>query len=56
MGVTLLLVTICKRLTREKDCNRKLDMYEEKSKAYLCIDILNQELRARLVELRSMIL
>jgi hypothetical protein len=30
-------LTICKRLTREKDCNRKLGKYEEKSKAYLCI-------------------
>ncbi|WVZ60043.1 hypothetical protein U9M48_010113 [Paspalum notatum var. saurae] len=38
-------LTICKRLTREKDCNRKLEKYEEKSKAYLCIDILEQELK-----------
>lgn len=35
-------LTICKRLTREKDYNRKLEKYEEKSKAYLCIDILEQ--------------
>jgi hypothetical protein len=40
-------LTICKKLTREKDCNRKLDKYEEKSKAYLCIDILEQELKRR---------
>lgn len=40
-------LTICKRLTRERDCNRKLDKYEEKSKAYLCIDILEQELKRK---------
>lgn len=40
-------LTICKRLTREKDCNRKLEKYEEKSKAYLCIDILEQELKRK---------
>lgn len=40
-------LTICKRLTREKDCNRKLKKYEEKSKAYLCIDILEQELKRK---------
>ncbi|TKV92148.1 hypothetical protein SEVIR_9G144900v4 [Setaria viridis] len=39
--------TICKRLTREKDCNRKLEKCEEKSKAYLCIDILEQELKRK---------
>jgi len=40
-------LTICKRLTREKDCNRKLETYEEKSKPYLCIDILEQELKRK---------
>lgn len=40
-------LTICKRLTREKDCNRKLEKCEEKSKAYLCIDILEQELKRK---------
>ncbi|CAD6206115.1 unnamed protein product [Miscanthus lutarioriparius] len=40
-------LTICKRLTSEKDCNRKLEKYEEKSKAYLCIDILEQELKRK---------
>ncbi|TVU45775.1 hypothetical protein EJB05_05277, partial [Eragrostis curvula] len=40
-------LTICKRLTRERDCSRKLERYEEKSKAYLCIDILEQELKRK---------
>jgi len=40
-------LTICKRLTREKDCNRKLETYEEKSKPYLCIDILERELKRK---------
>ncbi|XP_062212012.1 BTB/POZ domain and ankyrin repeat-containing protein NPR3-like [Phragmites australis] len=40
-------LTICKRLTREKDCNRKLEKYEERSKAYLCIDILERELKRK---------
>nr|CAB3498812.1 unnamed protein product [Digitaria exilis] len=40
-------LTICKRLTREKDCNRKLEKCEEKSKPYLCIEILEQELKRK---------
>ncbi|KAK3146518.1 hypothetical protein QOZ80_3BG0267520 [Eleusine coracana subsp. coracana] len=40
-------LTICKRLTRERDCNKKLERYEEKSKAYLCIDILERELKRK---------
>jgi regulatory protein NPR1 len=40
-------LTICKRLTRVKDCSRKMERYEEKSKAYLCIDILEKELKRR---------
>uniref|UniRef100_A0ACD5ZZ01 Uncharacterized protein n=1 Tax=Avena sativa TaxID=4498 RepID=A0ACD5ZZ01_AVESA len=38
-------LTICKRLTREKDCNNKLEKCKERSKAYLCIDILEQEIK-----------
>lgn len=38
-------LTICKRLTREKDCNSKLEKGKERSKAYLCIDILEQEIK-----------
>jgi regulatory protein NPR1 len=38
-------LTICKRLTREKDCNSKLEKCKERSKAYLCIDILEQEIK-----------
>jgi regulatory protein NPR1 len=30
-----------------KDCSRKMERYEEKSKAYLCIDILEKELKRR---------
>ncbi|CAN6309924.1 unnamed protein product [Urochloa humidicola] len=44
-------LTICKRLTREKDCNKKLETYEEKSKPYLCIDILEQELKRTSIRL-----
>ncbi|PAN45778.1 hypothetical protein PAHAL_9G141600 [Panicum hallii] len=40
-------LTICKRLTREKDCNRKLETCEETSKPYLCIHILEQELKRK---------
>ncbi|XP_062215006.1 BTB/POZ domain and ankyrin repeat-containing protein NPR3-like [Phragmites australis] len=40
-------LSICKRLTREKDCNRMLKKYEERSKAYLCVDILEQELKRK---------
>ncbi|CAM0875527.1 unnamed protein product [Alopecurus aequalis] len=38
-------LTICKRLTREKDCNKKSEKCKERSKAYLCIDILDQEIK-----------
>jgi regulatory protein NPR1 len=40
-------LTICKRLTRGKDCSKKLERYEEKSKAYLCIDVLERELKRK---------
>ncbi|KAL6637168.1 hypothetical protein ACP70R_024740 [Stipagrostis hirtigluma subsp. patula] len=35
-------LTICKRLTREKDFNRELEKGQERCNAYLCIDILKQ--------------
>ncbi|KAL6894512.1 hypothetical protein ACP4OV_008610 [Aristida adscensionis] len=38
-------LTICKRLTRQRDCNRKLEQGQERSKAYLCIDILEREIK-----------
>ncbi|KAL5209936.1 hypothetical protein ABZP36_005559 [Zizania latifolia] len=41
-------LTICKRLTREKDCSGKLEKGKERSKAYLCIDILQQEIKRKL--------
>ncbi|WVZ60042.1 hypothetical protein U9M48_010112 [Paspalum notatum var. saurae] len=37
-------LTICKRLTSEKEYNKKLEQGQEGSKAYLCIDILEKEL------------
>ncbi|KAF7047175.1 hypothetical protein CFC21_056133 [Triticum aestivum] len=40
-------LTICKRLTTEKDCNKKLEKCKERSKAYLCIDILEQEIKRK---------
>ncbi|KAL6894511.1 hypothetical protein ACP4OV_008609 [Aristida adscensionis] len=38
-------LTICKRLTREKDFHRELEKGQERSNAYLCIDILEQTKR-----------
>jgi regulatory protein NPR1 len=38
-------LTICKRLTREKDVNRNLEKGQKRSNAYLCIDILEQTKR-----------
>ena len=40
-------LTICKRLTREKDFNDKLEQCKERTKAYLCIDILEQEIKRK---------
>ncbi|KQK13847.1 BTB/POZ domain and ankyrin repeat-containing protein NPR3 [Brachypodium distachyon] len=40
-------LTICKRLTREKDCRKKLEKCKERSKAYLCIDILEQVIKTK---------
>ncbi|XP_062212011.1 BTB/POZ domain and ankyrin repeat-containing protein NPR3-like isoform X2 [Phragmites australis] len=38
-------LTICKRLTRQKDINRELKTCQERSNAHLCIDILEQTKR-----------
>ncbi|KAK3146517.1 hypothetical protein QOZ80_3BG0267510 [Eleusine coracana subsp. coracana] len=38
-------LTICKRLTREKDFSRKLEKGQKRSNAYLCVDILEQTKR-----------
>uniref|UniRef100_A0A0E0KH70 BTB domain-containing protein n=1 Tax=Oryza punctata TaxID=4537 RepID=A0A0E0KH70_ORYPU len=40
-------LTICKRLTREKDRNEKSEKCKERSKAYLCIGILQQEIKRK---------
>lgn len=40
-------LTICKRLTREKDRNEKSEKCKERSKAYLCIGVLQQEIKRR---------
>ncbi|KAF0910032.1 hypothetical protein E2562_001272 [Oryza meyeriana var. granulata] len=40
-------LTICKRLTREKDRSEKSEKCKERSKAYLCIGILQQEIKRK---------
>ncbi|KAL6637169.1 hypothetical protein ACP70R_024741 [Stipagrostis hirtigluma subsp. patula] len=47
-------LTICKRLTKERDCNRKLEKGQERSKAYLCIDILEREIKRKSVAMDLM--
>uniref|UniRef100_J3LRE7 C2HC NPR-type domain-containing protein n=1 Tax=Oryza brachyantha TaxID=4533 RepID=J3LRE7_ORYBR len=46
-------LTICKRLTREKDRNEKAERCKERSKAYLCIGILQQEIKRKLFILQD---
>lgn len=46
-------LTICKRLTRKKGYNKKLEKGRERRNAHLCIDILEQELERELIILHS---